>query len=83
MADEKLKDDPNIVHLDAATTLRVRMDIAEVKERASAGRAQMIEDYLTNQLLIAATQNTQLKAANEVLTAKVDDLEAASNGQDH
>jgi hypothetical protein len=73
--------EPRVVQLDAATTLQERMALADVKERASAGRAQMIEDYLTNRVLVLATHNTQLMAANEAIAAKVGELEAAIKGE--
>ena len=63
--------DDNKVQLDPSATLQEIMALADVRARAAAGAAQMIEDYLKNRVLVLATHNTELMQANETMAARL------------
>jgi len=68
------KAEDKALQLDPTATLQEIMQLGEVK----LGAARSVEDYLRNRVLVLATHNAQLSAANAELTAKVAQL----TGQD-
>lgn len=76
MADEQQAS----ITLDPTVTLRELMELNEVKARAAAGAARMVEDYLKNRVLVLATQGHGLMTANLDIAGKLGEMEAQMDG---
>jgi hypothetical protein len=64
------KTDPPTMQLDPTATLQEVMQLAKVE----ADAARTVQDYLKNRVLVLATQNSQLMAANTVLADQLGTL---------
>lgn len=91
MADENKPDAPQdplpSIKLDPVATLEELTRLNEIKARAAAGAARMVEDYLRERVLVLATGRAELMAANTqmaerfgALSTEIDGLRAEISG---